>query len=136
MQSDISYNLTQTMFANLESAYGLPKGLLDAVWFAESARGKRMVSSVGAKGHFQFMDATAKEYGLHDPYDLKASANAAAKYYSRLSKMFGGDIKKMLAGYNWGEGNVLRKGIAHLPEETKAYIAKITKQMQPRTVVA
>lgn len=136
MQTNSTDNLTQTMFSNLEASYGLPKGLLDAVWFAESARGKHMLSGVGAKGPFQFMDATAKEFGLHDPYDLKAAANAAAKYYARLSKMFDGDLHKMLAGYNWGQGNVMRKGMAHLPDETKAYIAKITKEMQKHTVVS
>jgi soluble lytic murein transglycosylase-like protein len=130
MQNNSTYDSTQIMFSKLESSYGLPKGLLDAVWFAESGRGKQMLSKVGAKGHFQFMDDTAKEFGLNDPYDLKSAATTAAKYYARLSKIFDGDIHKMLAGYNWGQGNVQRKGMSHLPEETKKYISKITNEMQ------
>lgn len=117
------------LFSMLEAKHGLPQGLLDAVWAAESGRGKNMRSSAGAQGHFQFMPGTAKTYGLSDPYDLPQSADAAARYYANLSKRFGGDVPKMLAGYNWGEGNVEKKGMGNLPEETRGYIAKITSMM-------
>lgn len=52
------------LFASLEQRHGLPAGLLDAVWATESSRGKHMLSPAGAQGHFQFMPATAKRYGL------------------------------------------------------------------------
>ena len=58
------------LFASLEQQHGLPAGLLDAVWATESSRGKRMLSPAGAQGHFQFMPATAKQYGLTDANDL------------------------------------------------------------------
>jgi hypothetical protein len=117
------------LFSMLEEKHGLPQGLLDAVWEAESGRGKNMRSSTGAQGHFQFMPGTAKTYGLSDPYDLHQSADAAARYYANLSRRFGGDVPKMLAGYNWGEGNVEKKGMGNLPEETRGYISKITSMM-------
>jgi hypothetical protein len=117
------------LFSRLEEKHGLPQGLLDAVWAAESGRGKNMRSSAGAQGHFQFMPGTAKTYGLSDPYDLHESADAAARYYANLSKRFGGDVTKMLAGYNWGEGNVEKKGMGNLPAETRGYIEKITSMM-------
>jgi hypothetical protein len=119
----------QELFSRLEAKHGLPQGLLDAVWAAESGRGKNMRSSAGAQGHFQFMPGTAKTYGLSDPNDLAQSADAAARYYSNLSKRFGGDVPKMLAGYNWGEGNVEKKGMGRLPAETRGYIEKITGMM-------
>lgn len=110
----------------LEKKYGLPAGLLDNVWKTESGRGRNMKSSAGAEGHFQFMTATAKQYGLSNPYDFDESADAAARYYRDLLKANGGDLRLAAAAYNWGQGNLNRKGISNAPNETIGYMAKIT----------
>lgn len=132
--SEISYGLggggkstveSKDLFSKLESQYGLPVGLLDSVWNTESSRGQKMNSPAGAKGHFQFMDGTARQYGVADPYDLKQSATGAAKYYSDLLKANGGDLDKALAAYNWGPGNLSSKGLQNAPKETRDYIAKV-----------
>lgn len=115
-----------SLFDRLEKAYGLPSGLLDKMWAKESGRGKNMLSPVGAKGHFQFMDATAAQYGLKDPNDLVQAATAASKYMADLLKMYGGDLQKALAGYNWGPGNVNKHGLANAPWETRDYVATIS----------
>lgn len=117
------------LFASLESKYNLPSGMLDAVWKQESGRGKNMLSKAGAEGHFQFMPKTARQYGLADPYDLPSSAEAAARMYGDLSKKYGGDVTKMLAAYNWGQGNLDRKGLESAPAETLGYIKNISKRM-------
>ena len=114
------------LFGSLESRYGLPPGLLDKMWAKESSRGRNMLSPAGAKGHFGFMDDTAKEMGLKDPNDLEASAKAAAEYMAKLMARYGGDIQKALAAYNWGMGNVDRKGLAAAPWETKDYVNTIS----------
>lgn len=124
--------MAQELFAQLEQKHGLPTGLLDAVWAKESARGTKMVSPAGARGHFQFMPATAQEYGLTNPDDLTQSATAAAKMYGNLLKQYGGDLSKALAAYNWGSGNLDRKGMAQAPAETRDYIATITSKVQPK----
>lgn len=120
------------LFNKLEGQYGLPAGLLDSVWAAESGRGRAMLSPKGAQGHFQFMPATAQQYGLQDPSDLTQSATAAARMLSDLMAQSGGDVQKALAGYNWGIGNVQRKGMDAAPAETRNYIAKVTGNMQPQ----
>lgn len=120
---------SDALFSRLESQYGLPKGLLDSVWAQESSRGTNMRSSAGAKGHFQFMDATAKQYGLDDPDDLTKSATAAAQMYRDLLKQNGGDLSKALAGYNWGQGNVQRKGLENAPKETRNYVEQVQARM-------
>lgn len=91
-----------------------------------------------AKGLFQFIDATWKEYmpweGA-DVFDPKANAMARDRYMYDLINMFGNDIRKALAAYNYGPGNV-RKLITKygdawekgLPSETKGYLKKILKQ--------
>jgi hypothetical protein len=124
--------MAQELFSQLERQHGLPSGLLDAVWAKESARGKQMRSPVGAMGHFQFMPATAKEYGLTNPDDLTQSAGAAAKMYGNLLKQYGGDLPKALAAYNWGSGNLERKGLDRAPAETRDYIATISSKVQPK----
>ena len=115
-----------SLFSVLESRYGLPPGLLDKMWNQESSRGKNMLSPAGAKGHFGFMDATAKEMGLKDPNDLQESARAAAEYMAKLMSRYGGDIQKALAAYNWGMGNVDRQGMANAPWETQKYVRDIS----------
>jgi hypothetical protein len=116
------------LFDRLEAAYKLPAGLLDKIWKKESNRGdpRYMRSPVGAQGHFQFMPATAKQYGLEDPNDLAQSAKAAARFLSDLLRKYKGDLDKAAAAYNWGPGNVDRKGLGRAPAETRDYVKAIT----------
>jgi soluble lytic murein transglycosylase-like protein len=101
----------------------------------ESGGDPTKTSPKGAKGLFQFMDPTAKQYGIN-PYDAGQSTTAAAQYDSMLLRRYGGDVRKALAAYNWGMGN-LDKNIAknganwetNLPQETQNYIAKILARM-------
>lgn len=116
------------LFASLEEKYRLPTGLLDSVWNAESSRGRNMVSPAGAQGHFQFMPATAAEVGVKDPNDLNDSASGAARYLRTLLDQTG-ELPKALAAYNWGIGNVQRKGLEQAPAETRNYIEKVTSGM-------
>jgi len=113
-------------FGAIEKANGLPAGTLDRIWQIESGRGKNMVSGAGATGHFQFMPKTAAGYGMSraDTFDLGKSANAAGKYLGSLLKRFGGDMQLAVSSYNWGEGNVMRKGLAAAPHETMDYWRK------------
>lgn len=119
-------NISQT-FSSLESKYGLPSGLLDSVYSAESSRGKHLVSPKGALGPFQFMPATAAQYGLtgSDVNDTSKAADAAARYLHNLIAQFNGNIPAAIAAYNWGPGNVQRKGMGALPKETSDYITKV-----------
>ena len=116
------------LFAQLEQKNGLPSGLLDAVWSAESSRGQDMQSPKGAQGHFQFMPATAQQYGLNDPNNLQQSAAAAARMLSDMMTQTG-SVPGALAAYNWGIGNVQRKGMDAAPAETRNYIQKVTANM-------
>ncbi|MNJ31934.1 Transglycosylase SLT domain protein [compost metagenome] len=116
------------LFAQLERKNGLPSGLLDAVWSAESSRGQNMQSPKGAQGHFQFMPATAAQYGLADPNSLQQSAAAAARMLSDMVQQTG-SVPGALAAYNWGIGNVQRKGMDAAPAETRNYIQKVTASM-------
>lgn len=120
-------------FGSLEGKYGLPAGLLSSVAATESGGDPFAESKAGAKGLFQFMPGTAKDMGLkgRDVYDPHKSAEAAAKYLRWLMDATGGDLEKTLASYNWGLGNVQKKGMDNLPSETRNYVPKVMAGMRP-----
>ena len=118
-------------FGMLEGKYGLPAGLLRGVAATESGGDPYAVSKAGAKGLFQFMPGTAKDMGLNgsDVYDPKKSAEAAAKYLHYLI-MATGDTQSALQAYNWGLGNLQKKGMQNAPRETQEYYAKVVANMR------
>lgn len=118
----------QALFAGLEATYGLPSGLLDKMWKQESGRGTNMVSKAGALGHFQFMPKTAAQYGVKDPNDLGQAAGGAAAMMGDLMRKYGGSVPHALAAYNWGGGNLDKKGLGAAPSETRDYVKKISGQ--------
>ncbi len=111
---------------------GIDDRTLDAVRQVESGGNPRAVSKAGAIGAYQFMPATARQYGLIDSTDEKQSRVAAGKYLSDLQAQFGGDPRKALLAYNWGPGNVaayLRTGKGakgqEMPSEAAQYADKV-----------
>lgn len=120
-------------FGALEGKYGLPAGLLSSVAATESGGDPFAESKAGAKGLFQFMPGTAKDMGLkgRDVFDPHKSADAAGRYLRFLLDATGGDLEKTLASYNWGLGNVQKKGMDNLPSETRNYVPKVMAGMRP-----
>lgn len=120
------------LFSKLEALYKLPSGLLKSVATTESGGNQFAISGAGAKGLFQIMDGTARDLGLKggDVFDPEKSANAAAKYLSQLLKSNGGDLVKAIASYNWGVGNVQKKGLDNAPLETRNYVPKVLAGIQ------
>ncbi|MCF4619486.1 transglycosylase SLT domain-containing protein, partial [Acinetobacter baumannii] len=106
-------NASKFGFADLESKYKLPSGTLSAIHMIESrGNAKAYNKETGATGGFQFLEGTAKQYGVKDRTDLAQSAEGAAKYMSYLLKLFKGDLEKAIRAYHAGEGNVMKgKGI-------------------------
>ncbi|CAI1840284.1 Transglycosylase SLT domain [Serratia grimesii] len=129
-------------FTQLEQQFNLPSGLLRSVATTESGGDRYALGPQTrqgqAKGLFQFMDATAKDMGLHggDVFDPEKSASAAAKYLSQLLKQTGGNLHEAIAAYNWGIGNVQKKGLGMAPEETRNYVPKVLSGLQVGSAAA
>ena len=67
-------------YSELERRYGLPQGYLAPTRKVESSGGRNTYNPLsGAAGDFQFIPRTARAYGLTNPYDPVASADAAAR---------------------------------------------------------
>lgn len=113
VNAKVQANASKFGFADLESKYQLPSGTLSAIHMIESkGNAKAYNKETGATGGFQFLEGTAKQYGVKDRTDLAQSAEGAAKYMSYLLKLFKGDLEKAVRAYHAGEGNVMKgKGI-------------------------
>lgn len=107
----------------------LPDGILWKLLYQESRfrpdiiTGK-VTSPVGALGIAQFMPATAAEWRV-DPLNPDSAIPGAARYLRWLINQTG-SVDAGVAAYNWGIGNVKRKGLAQAPRETINYVAAIT----------
>lgn len=105
----------------LEKAYGLVPGILKHIIEKESKGDPFAESERGAKGLFQIMPK--ERSGFHgNPFDPVQSAQYVAKTLAFLLKHYNGDYEKALAAYNWGMGNVFRKGLHKAPAETRNYL--------------
>lgn len=115
--------------AEAEARYGIPHNLqarqldIESAHFAPDVIDGSRISPTGDIGIAQFQPATAAELGV-DPTDPFASIDAAARYLRQLYDQFG-SWDAALAAYNWGPGNVQRKGIGAAPASTVAYFSKI-----------
>ncbi|MDN8251470.1 tape measure protein [Acinetobacter baumannii] len=113
VNAKVQANAAKYGFAGIESKYNLPAGTLSALHMIESRGNARAYNkTTGATGGFQFLEGTAKQYGVKDRYDLAQSAEGAGKYMSYLLKLFKGDLEKAVRAYHAGEDNVQKgKGI-------------------------
>ncbi len=133
-----SSNFYMPIFEEALEAYQLPLEL-KYLPIIESALNPIAVSRVGATGLWQFMPATARQYGLEinslvdERRDPLKSTFAAAHYLSDLYKIFG-DWSLVIAAYNCGPNNVNKAihragGVKdywqiypYLPRETRGYV--------------
>jgi soluble lytic murein transglycosylase-like protein len=122
--------LTPAMLTRLEQTRGLDQGLLDAVLHTESRGNPNAVSPKGAQGIAQLMPKTAAMLGV-DPRNPREAVVGAADYLAKLLKQYKGHLPTALAAWNWGPGNVARKGVENMPEETRNFIKKVTTRLAP-----
>jgi len=106
--------------------YNVDQKLVHAVILAESAYNPNAVSSAGAVGLMQLMPATARRYGVTNRNDPKQSINGGTHYLRDLLKMFNANTQLAVAGYNAGEGAVMKYNNSIPPyKETQNYVKKV-----------
>lgn len=107
--------------------YRIDPLLIYAQMHQESAFKIRATSHKGASGLMQLMPATARRFGVTKIYDPQQNIDAGVKYMRWLLDTFNQDVVLALAGYNAGEGAVMKYGWRVPPyRETQEYVRRIS----------
>lgn len=105
--------------------------LVYATMSQESSFKPKAISYKGARGLMQLMPGTAARFGVTNIFDPKQNIEGGVKYLRFLLDTFKGDVKLTLAGYNAGEGAVMKYGYTIPPyAETQNYVARITARYE------
>ncbi len=107
--------------------YSIDPLLIYAQMHQESSFKLKATSYKGASGLMQLMPATARRFGVTEIYNPRQNIEAGIKYMRWLLDTFNGDVVLALAGYNAGEGAVMKYGWQIPPyRETQEYVRRIT----------
>jgi soluble lytic murein transglycosylase-like protein len=113
------------------AAATLQSDLVHAVIAVESGFDPRAVSPRGGIGLMQLMPATARRFGVSDPFDPEQNIRAGTRYLSELLTRFDRNLELALAAYNAGEEAVERNGRRIPPyDETRRYVPSVLKVME------
>jgi len=105
--------------------YRVDSNLIKAVITAESCFKTKALSHKGAQGLMQLIPATARRFGVTNSYKPEQSIRAGIRYLKFLIDRFKGNLKKVIAAYNAGEGKVDKyKGIPPF-RETRKYVKRV-----------
>ena len=114
--------------------YGVDPYLIYCTMSQESKFTSSATSYKGAMGLMQLMPGTATRYGVTNPYDMAQSIMGGTRYLKDLLKMFNGRVDLALAGYNAGEGAVMKYGNSIPPyDETRNYVRLILLRYGKKT---
>ena len=111
----------------MESKFGLPSGLLDAVVWTESRYNPLAVSKAGAGGLGQLMPGTARDLGVANRFDPAENLEGAARYLRQMLDEFG-VVHLALAAYNAGPGAVKRARGIPRNGETPSYVRNVLRR--------
>jgi soluble lytic murein transglycosylase-like protein len=105
--------------------YGVEEAIVRAIIHAESAYNPNALSRVGAQGLMQLMPATARRFGVGNPFDASQNIRGGVQYLAFLLKRFNGNLSMAAAGYNAGEGAVDKYRGVPPYSETQRYVQRV-----------
>lgn len=109
--------------------YDIDPLLIYAQMHQESSFKLRATSYKGASGLMQLMPDTARRFGVANIYNPKENIEGGVKYMRWLLNTFNGDVVLALAGYNAGEGAVMKYRNQVPPyRETQEYVRRISER--------
>lgn len=123
-----SYNTDEIVHRYCKT-YGVEPHLVKAIIHVESKGKHEVKSSSGAIGIMQLTPSTAKSLGVN-PYSKEDNIHGGIKYISYLHKKFDGDIVKIIASYNAGEGAVKKYNGVPPYKETHKYVKSVLQKRE------
>jgi soluble lytic murein transglycosylase-like protein len=136
LRSNVSSNLPSRSAAREEirqlaaaaaERHRVDPDLVDAVIQVESNYNPAALSSKGAMGLMQLIPATARRFGVRNPFDPKENLEGGVQYLKYLQDLYG-DNRLALAAYNAGEGAVQRYGWIPPYRETQSYVFEVGRR--------
>jgi hypothetical protein len=129
------------MIRRLAPLYGVNPQLAVAMAAVESNFNPAALSPRSAMGVMQLIPATAERFGVNKPFDPEQNIRGGLAYLRWLHRYFDGDVERIVAAYNAGEGAVMAHGGVPPYAETLAYVSRVLyfsgfdKQQQARRQV-
>jgi soluble lytic murein transglycosylase-like protein len=116
----------------LSEKYGMDWKLVAAVMAIESNYNPRAISSKGAIGLMQLMPSTAALYSVSSKelFNPKKNIEAGVLHLKMLNDRYDGDLSRVIAAYNSGEGAVDRYNGVPPYRYTRAFVRRVMARYQ------
>lgn len=109
---------------------GVESPLVHSVIRAESNYNPNAVSPKGALGIMQLIPATARRFGVSNPFDVAENIQGGVRYLRFLLDYYQGDYPKAIAAYNAGERAVDKYHGVPPYIETQTYVRRVAKGLE------
>ena len=114
--------------------YQVPVELVDAVIEVESNWQPYAVSRKGAAGLMQLMPTTAMRLGVWNRFRIEENIRAGVEYLARLMRVFGGDLRLVVAAYYAGEGPIVSRGLEYSSPDVYSYVSRVARVYRAKRV--
>jgi soluble lytic murein transglycosylase-like protein len=116
----------------LSEKYGMDWKLVAAVMAIESNYNPRAISPKGAIGLMQLMPSTAALYNVSSKqlFNPKKNIEAGVLHLKMLNERYDGDLSRVIAAYNSGEGAVDRYNGVPPYRYTRAFVRRVMARYQ------
>lgn len=105
----------------------VPTSLLLAVIHVESRGKPRSVSPAGEEGLMQLPGSVQDHFGVSDPFDPFDNVEGGAEYLEYLMERYPGDLKGVIAAYEWNPRRYdeIRIGQRPMPAFLREYVTRV-----------
>ena len=113
------------LIRKLAPRYGVDPRLALAVASVESNFNSLALSPKAAMGVMQLIPATAERFNVLNPFNAEQNIRGGLAYLRWLHRYFRGDVVRVIAAYNAGEGAVTTHNGVPPYNETQAYVVRV-----------
>jgi soluble lytic murein transglycosylase-like protein len=126
----------KAMVDRIADEHGVESHLVHSVIRAESNYNANAVSPKGAQGIMQLIPATARRFGVSNPFDARENIQGGVRYLRFLLDYYKGDYPKAIAAYNAGEGAVDKYNGIPPYAETQNYVYRVAGNLKAARLAA